>query len=152
MPTDGLTGQASGSAEGPAMETLSTTDCMALLGSRSFGRVCSCVDDGVVSVALTTYAVRGSALYFRAAAFGQVARRGRTRPVTLQVDDATDDRPPTWSVTVSGPVSRVTDAATLASLWSAPRTQPWEAGQTVQWLTLVTEVVQGRRVRDRSQV
>ncbi len=139
MPTGGL-------STGPAVEHLGATACLTLLGSRSFGRVCSSVD-GVVCVDLTTYAVRGSALYFRAAAFGQVARRGRTRPITLQVDDAQDDLAPSWSVTASGTASRVEHAATLASLWSAPRTQPWEAGTTAQWLVLGIESLQGRRVR-----
>ncbi len=139
MPTGGL-------SAGPAVERLGAADCRVLLGSRSFGRVCSSVD-GVVRVDLTTYALRGSALYFRAAAFGEVARRGRTHPVTLQVDDARDDLPPSWSVTASGAASRVEHAATLASLWSAPRTPPWEAGTSAQWLVLGIELLQGRRVR-----
>lgn len=139
MPTRGV-------SAGPSPARLDEAGCWALLGTRTFGRVCSCVDDGAVTVALTTYALRGPSLFFRAAAFGAVARRGRLRPVTLQVDDAQDDLPPRWSVTVSGPASRVDDPATLAALWSPPRVHPWETGRSALWLRLDVTTLRGRRV------
>ncbi len=139
MATEGL-------STGRTVEVLDRECCLAMLGSRSFARLCSSGPDGVVVVDLTTYALQGPDLYFRASAFGQVARV-RGRPVTLQVDDAQDDRPPTWSVTVRGPASRVEDAAILAMLWSAPRSRPWEAGLSAQWLALGLGAVQGRLVR-----
>ncbi|GAA0976000.1 hypothetical protein ENKNEFLB_02225 [Nocardioides aquaticus] len=129
----------------PALEQLDADTCRALLGSRSFGRICLVVDDRVV-VVVTTYLLQDTQLRFRAAAFGPAARRASERPVTFQVDDAQGGEPPTWSVTVAGVPQRVQEAAVLASLWSAPRTQPWEAGLTSQWLTLGTDDVQGRRV------
>lgn len=134
-----------GLGTGPALEQLDADACRQLLASRSFGRICLVVDDRVV-VVLTTYVLQGTALRFRAAAFGPAARLARSRPVTFQVDDARDGQAPTWSVTVAGSPERVQDAATLASLWSAPRPQPWEAGLTSQWLTLGTDDAQGRRV------
>ncbi|VXC54197.1 pyridoxamine 5'-phosphate oxidase family protein [Nocardioides sp. AX2bis] len=132
-----------------ALEELDAGTCRTLLGSRSFGRICLVVEDRVV-VVVTTYVLQGSELRFRAAAFGPAVRGARERPVTFQVDDAEDGGPPTWSVTVSGIPQRVQEAAVLASLWSAPRTQPWEAGLTSQWLTLVTDDVRGRRVPRRA--
>lgn len=138
MPTRGLGASA-------ALEVLDADTCRTLLGSRCFGRICLVVEDRVV-VVLTTYVLQGSDLRFRAATFGPAARRARERPVTFQVDDARDGEPPSWSVTVAGVPQRVQEASVLASLWSAPRSRPWEAGLTSQWLTLGTDGAQGRRV------
>ncbi|VXC47821.1 hypothetical protein NOCARDAX2BIS_610004 [Nocardioides sp. AX2bis] len=96
---------------------------------------------------MTAYTMLGTWLHFRAAAFGSVVRRAGAHPVTMQVDDGHQDREPTWTVSVVGTPTRVTEAATLGELWAAPRTRVWELGVAPQWLTLGTDDIKGRRVR-----
>lgn len=141
MPTGGLNNFS-------VLEQLSSTACRALLASHSFGRVCFSSQDRVV-VVMTTYAMRGVLLHFRAAAFGPVVRRTRdpAHPVTVQVDGGREDGQPVWTVSVLGTPTRVTDTVTLASLWPAPRPHMWETGLEAQWLTLDTEAIEGQRVR-----
>ena len=139
MPDRGLNG-------GPALEHLSTAGCWTLLASRSFGRLCLYAD-GRVQVSMTAFAVRDDAVYFRATAFGPVARLAPSRPVTLQVDDIVDDQRAGWSVTVTGRAERVTDAATLASLWTPVRPLTWDAGAEPIWMSLTGDDVRGLRVR-----
>lgn len=139
MPTGGLSGP-------PALEHLGADKCRELLASHSFGRVCFTLE-GRVAVVMTAYAMRGTLLHFRAAAFGPVVRRARANTVTMQVDDGHQGRQPSWTVSVVGTPIRVTEAATLASLWSEPRPHVWEVGRAPQWLTLGTDDLEGRRVR-----
>jgi len=135
-----------GPSERPLFGRLGADECRWLLSSRSSGRICFSVDDRV-QVMLTAYVARTDRIYFRAAAFGRVARRAQTRPVTLQVDDMQSDHQASWSVTVTGTSQRVDDAATLASLWSPVRPVPWEAGQEPLWIALAADDVQGQRLR-----
>lgn len=134
-----------GAGESASLRRVGPDACRELLASRSFGRVCFNFEDRVV-VVMTTYVMRGSLLHFRAAAFGPVVRRVGARSITVQVDDGDQDRQATWSVSVFGTPIRVTEAATLVSLWSEPRPQIWEAGMAPQWLTLGTGDLEGRQV------
>jgi uncharacterized protein len=139
MPTRGL-------SDGPAFVRLGADECWQLLASRSFGRISFCVDHRV-EVVLTAYVIRSDSIFFRAAAFGPVARQAQTRPVTLQIDDMHDDQQATWSVKVTGSAHRVDDAATLASLWTPVRPQSWESGVEPLWIGLTPQDVQGKRGR-----
>lgn len=133
-------------SERPAFEQLGADECWRLLGSRTFGRICLSVEERV-HVGLTSYVVQAGRVYFRAAAFGAVARRARSRPVTLEVDDVAGDRLAGWVVTATGLAHHVDDAATLASLWSPVRPVPWESGLEPLWIALAPDVVEGRRLR-----
>lgn len=131
------------------VERLSATECWRLLASRAFGRTCFFVGDRV-QVVLSAYVIEGDVVYFRASAFGPVARRAQTRPVTLQVDDMSDERQGGWSVTVTGTSHRVSDAATLASLWTPVRPHIWELGLEHTWIALEVDDVTGHRVKGGS--
>lgn len=130
--------------EGPAAEQLDTAECWRLLGTRSHGRICFCVEDHV-EVVLTSYVALVDTIYFRATAFGPVARLAESRDVTLQVDDMDGDRPASWSVTVTGPSHRVVEAPTLAALWTPVRPAPWDTAAEPIWMALSDDVVLGRR-------
>lgn len=130
----------------PAFEHLGAAECWQLVRSRSFGRICFWVDDRV-QVVLAAYTVKGERVYFRAAAFGEVARRVRSRAVTLQVDDMTADHQAGWAVTVTGAARLVSDPGTVASLWSPVRPVTWEFGAEPLWISLTPDDVQGQRMR-----
>lgn len=138
MPTRGL-------SNGPAFARLGSTESWRLLGSRSFGRVSFSIDERV-HVVQTGYVVVEGTIYFRAAAFGAVARQVESRPVTLQADDMVEDRQAHWSVTFTGRAHRVHDAATLALLWSPLRPHAWETGVDGLWIALVPDDVRGQRL------
>ena len=135
-----------GMSDGPAFERLRTAECWRLLADCSFGRICFCIDERV-EILPSAYTLRPGLVYFRAAAFGPVARQVHSRPVTMQVDDLAADRPATWSVTVTGPSHRVESAATLADLWSPVRPHLWVVGAEPMWIALAAEDVRGQRVR-----
>lgn len=139
IPSRGLT-------DGPAFESLTTEECWRLLGSRSVGRLCFCVDSRV-QVVLTAYDSRPQVLYFRAAAFGAVARQVRSRPVTLQLDDQQGNQQADWVVTATGTARLLDDASTLASLWTPVRPAPVAVGQDPLWFALTPDDVRGRRRR-----
>lgn len=130
--------------EGTSFEHLGTQECLELLRGRDFGRVCFAVDD-VAQVLLTGYVVGEEAVYFRASAFGPVARQVESRPVTLQVDDMGAHAQAGWSVTFTGSAHRELDPATLASLWTPVRPVAWDDGVETQWIALVPESVRGQR-------
>ena len=133
-----------GVSDGPAVERLSATECWRLLRSRSTGRIRCRVGDRNQEVPCA-YVTRDDVLYFRTNAFGPVARQVERHPVTLQVDDRSDERQPGWWVTVTGTAHRVSDAATLASLWTPGRPHAWELGLEHLWVALALDDVTGRR-------
>jgi uncharacterized protein len=132
--------------DGPGVERLGAPECWQLLDTRSFGRISFCVKNRVTMV-LTSYVVRDTMAYFRAAAFGPVARLAESREVTLQVDDMVGNRPARWSVTVTGSCRRVSDAATLAALWSPVRPTLWDTVTEPIWVELTGNLVLGQRKR-----
>lgn len=117
-----------------------------MLGSRSEGRVCFSVD-GRVQVVPATYAARQDRIFLRVVAFGSVARHVLTGPVTLQVDALLGVGRTSWAVTATGTARHVSDAATLASLWTPVRPASWESGQETLWVALTPDDVQGRGLR-----
>jgi nitroimidazol reductase NimA-like FMN-containing flavoprotein (pyridoxamine 5'-phosphate oxidase superfamily) len=131
--------------DGPAFARLGSAESWRLLATRSFGRVSFSLEDRV-HVVQTSYVVRDGVIYFRAAAFGAVARQTESRPVTLQVDDMLGDHQAHWSVTFSGRAHRVDDAATLALLWSPVRPHAWESGVDGLWIALEPDDVRGQRL------
>lgn len=139
MPTPSL-------AHGPAFERLGPDESWQLLATHAFGRICFCAGDRTQLV-LTAYLVQGGTIYFRASAFGAVARQVESRPVTLQVDDMCADSQASWSVTFTGTSHRVVDAATQASLWSPVRPHAWDTGGEGLWIALEPDEIQGQRVR-----
>jgi hypothetical protein len=139
-----------GVPDGSSSAPLGVEECWRLLGGhasgRLSGRLCFRVDEGM-QVLLTPFATRDQHVYFRAAAFGPVARRVLTRPVTLEADDLQTDRPASWSVTVTGVAHAVDDPATLAALWTPVRPVPRELHQDSLWIALTPDDVQGQRFR-----
>lgn len=92
-------------------------------------------------------AVRGTA-YFRAPVFGELARRAAGHEVSLQVDNVDGGHLTGWTVQMTGTAHRVEDTATVASLWSFGRPQPWFPGVQTQWIALPVADVRGQRVSD----
>ncbi len=138
-----------GLSAGPPVVRLGVEECWRLLGAATLGRLCVCVDHRV-QVVLTSYVVRVGRVYFRAAAFGAVARRARAHQVTLEVDEVRESAAGSlagWTVTVSGSARSLTDTATLAALWSPVRPPAWESGREPLWIELLPAAVEGRRLR-----
>jgi nitroimidazol reductase NimA-like FMN-containing flavoprotein (pyridoxamine 5'-phosphate oxidase superfamily) len=135
-----------GLPDGSSVAPLGADECWRLLGNHTFGRICFGVDERV-QVVLTAFATRAQHVYFRAAAFGPVARRVLTRPVTLQVDDLQGDQAASWSITVTGVAHPVDDPATLAALWTPVRPAVREHRQDSLWIALTPDDLQGQRFR-----
>lgn len=121
-------------------------ECWRLVGSHGIGRVVFTGDTHPQIVPTTYDAVNGTA-YFRAPAFGELARRVDGQTTSLQVDDIDPETFTGWSVLMTGTAHRVEDAATMASLWGLGRPPSWFPGAQSQWIALPVDALRGERVR-----
>jgi nitroimidazol reductase NimA-like FMN-containing flavoprotein (pyridoxamine 5'-phosphate oxidase superfamily) len=127
------------------LESLGTSQCWQLVADRGVGRV-AFMGDTRLRIVPTRYDAEGHTAYFRALTFGELARGGHDRHMSLQVDDVDHESFTGWSVLMSGMAHRVEDAATIASLWSLGRPHPWVSGPETQWIALVVDTIEGQRV------
>lgn len=128
-------------------ERLDVEECWRLVGEHGVGRVVFEGDADGTQVVPTRYDARSGTAFFRAQIFGELARRVHTRTTTLQVDELDPHTLTGWSIVMTGTARRVSDAETMASLWTLDRPQPWIPGPFTQWIALPVDHVRGQRVR-----
>lgn len=124
-------------------------ECWSLVGSHGIGRLVF-LGDTHTQIVPTTYDALNGTAYFRAPAFGELARRVDGRTASLQVDDIDGDTFTGWSVLMTGTAHRVETAASTASLWSLGRPHAWLPGAQTQWIALPVDTLRGERVRGRA--
>ncbi len=116
-------------------EQLDVDECWRLVGEHGVGRVVFRGDTDT-QIVPTRYDARSGIAYFRAPAFGELARQVHGRPISLQVDDIDPHTFTGWSVVMSGTALRVDDATTVAALWSRGRPRAWLPGADTRWMAL----------------
>lgn len=124
---------------------LGPDECWRLIGSHGIGRVVF-TGETHTQIVPTTYDAANGTAYFRAPAFGELARRVDGRTASLQVDDIDRGTFSGWSVLMTGTAHRVEKAATVAALWRLGRPHAWFPGTQVQWIALPVTIVRGERV------
>jgi uncharacterized protein len=92
------------------------------------------------------FAVVGERIVLRTAAGTTVARKVHDLIVAFEADDLDAATSSGWSVVVTGRAARVTDPELIVRYRKVPL-GPWAPGERDQFVTITTEVVEGRRVR-----
>lgn len=117
---------------------------MRLLASARVGRLVFTVN-ALPAVRLMNFAVVGGLIVLRTAADTTVARKVDDVIVAFEADELDAATSSGWSVVVTGRATRVTDPEPIARYRNVPLV-PWAPGDRDQFVTITTEVVEGRRV------
>jgi uncharacterized protein len=117
---------------------------MRLLASAPVGRLIFTVN-ALPAVRLMNFAVLDGLIVLRTAAGTTVARKADDAIVAFEADDLDAASSSGWSVVVTGRATRVTDPELIARYQNVPLV-PWAPGERDQFMTITTEMVEGRRV------
>jgi uncharacterized protein len=123
---------------------LDRAEAMGLLATAQVGRLIFTVN-ALPAVRLMNFAVVSGLIVLRTAADTTVARKVNDVIVAFEVDDLDAATSSGWSVVVTGRATRVADPDLAARYRKVPLV-PWAPGERDQFLTITTEVVEGRRV------
>jgi uncharacterized protein len=137
-------GQAGGAGAHGEFIRLDRAESMRLLPSVRVGRLIFTVN-ALPAVRLMNFAVVGERIVLRTAAGTTVARKAHDLIVAFEADDLDAATSSGWSVVVTGRAARVTDPELIARYRKVPLV-PWAPGERDQFVTITTEVVEGRRV------
>lgn len=127
---------------------LETSECLSLLDTATVGRMAFVVD-GKQHLLPINYAVQESVVYVRTAEGTSFSRLQDGTDVVFEVDYHDDLFRWGWSVTVAGPVHRVTDPDVLRRLDDVQRPKAWASGERNIVLSISPDEISGRRVRMR---
>ena len=129
------------------VEELSADDCLALLKSRSVGRMVFVDDDGP-GVVPVNYGVAGDEIVLRVEEDSSLRRLIQNR-IGFEVDQIDSELSEGWSVLVRGGGREVPleDVADLLNLMHEDLPRPWAEGVHNHWLAIKIASVTGRRLR-----
>ncbi len=116
-----------------------------LLASAQVGRLIFTVS-ALPAVRVMNFATADGLIVLRTAADTTVARQVADVIVAFEVDDLDVATSSGWSVTVTGRATLVNEPELIAQYQRLPLV-PWAPGQRDQFVTLTTEIVEGRRIR-----
>jgi uncharacterized protein len=119
-------------------------ESMRLLASTQVGRLIFTVA-ALPAVPLMNFAVADGLIVLRTAADTTVAPKVHDPIVAFEADDLDAATSSVWSVVVTGHATRVTDPELTARYQAVPLV-PWAPAERDQFVTITTEVVEGRRV------
>lgn len=117
---------------------------MRLLASAQVGRLIFTVN-ALPAVRLMNFALVDELIVLRTAADTTVARKINDAVVAFEADELDATTYSGWSVVVTGRSTLVTDPELTARYHKVPLV-PWAPGERDQFVTITTEVVEGRRV------
>jgi uncharacterized protein len=137
-------GQAGGATAHGEFIRLDRAASMRLLASARVGRLVFTVN-ALPAVRLMNFAVVGGLILLRTAAGTTVARKVDDVIVAFEADELDVATSSGWSVVATGRATRVTDPGLIARYRNIPLL-PWAPGDRDQFVTITTEVVEGRRV------
>ncbi len=131
--------------DGP-LEVLSEEECLALLGSRQFGRL-AVVRDGLPEIFPVNYLLDGRTVVIRTQSGVKLAHASLAR-VAFEVDEIDPETREGWTVEVKGLGEDVTDAG---DPWSqralAAPVDPWVPGPHEHTIAISHPRFSGRRLR-----
>jgi uncharacterized protein len=133
--------------DGPALEELSTAECLRLLATVPIGRICY-TRQALPAVEPVNFTLHDGAIVIRTDAGGKLAAAIRRTVVAFQTDDLDPALRSGWSVTVVGRCEEVTDAKDIAGL-DKLRLESWASGTRDHFIRIVPGIVTGRRLRRR---
>jgi uncharacterized protein len=120
-------------------------ESLRLLASVPIGRLIFTVN-ALPAVRPMNFVLSGGLVLLRTAADSTVAHRVHGSVVAFEADDLDPETCSGWSVTVTGRAALVTDPAMIARYQAVPL-MPWVPGARDTFVTITTELAEGRRVR-----
>lgn len=140
---DGM-GDAGGAAANGEFMRLGRAESMRLLAGAQVGRVIFTVN-ALPAVRVMNFALVDGMIVLRTAADTTVARKVHDVIVAFEVDHLDPATSSGWSVVITGRATRVADPELIARYRKVPLV-PWAPGERDQFVTITTEMVEGRRV------
>jgi nitroimidazol reductase NimA-like FMN-containing flavoprotein (pyridoxamine 5'-phosphate oxidase superfamily) len=128
----------------PNLETLTTDECVRLLGQATVGRIA--INVGALPVILpVNFVVLDGAIVFRTVAGSKLAAATSQAVVAFEIDDHEPDGRSGWSVMVQGMSDEVTDPDALEQVRRS-HVESWALdGQADRVVRIDMHVVTGRR-------
>jgi nitroimidazol reductase NimA-like FMN-containing flavoprotein (pyridoxamine 5'-phosphate oxidase superfamily) len=128
-------------------------ECLRLLASQAFGRVAMIrhvLPDAMPAIIPVNYALADEAVLFRTASSTVLSdAAGRRATVAFETDHIDLSTSTGWSVTVTGPLSEVTDKAELRH-FRDEEPRPWAPGERDLLLRVEIQYLTGRRISLRT--
>lgn len=124
---------------------LGRAESLRLLPTVPVGRLIFTVN-ALPAVRLMNFVVADGVIVMRTTADSTVASKLDGIIVTFEADELDAGTCSRWSVTVTGRAALVTDPDQAARYRQVPLV-PWAAGSRDQFMTITTELAEGRRVR-----
>ena len=127
------------------LESISREECLAILASRSVGRVAFVTDKHPV-VFPVNYQIDGDVIVFRTSAGTALVESSLTH-VAFEIDDIDIEARGGWSVLVQGVAQEITEALDTRSerLLALP-VEPWPSGPRHRWMRILPRSITGRRL------
>jgi hypothetical protein len=127
------------------IDILDESECFALLGSTTVGRV-GVMRSGRIEIIPVNYRLDGRDVLLRTRAEGALAGLPDEPTVAFEVDHHDDLAGKGWNVLLNGAVRAMTPDE-VSSMPGALRVRPWAGGERELWLRFTADRVSGRRVR-----
>ncbi len=127
------------------MVELSPVECLELLDTVPIGRIGVTTPQGPRIVPVN-FVRRDHAVYFRTAAYSELATYARGAGIAFEIDHLDLERERGWSVVALGTCTEVDDPAELRRLSSEGGPLPWAGGVRPMMLRLEWRTLSGRRV------
>ncbi len=123
---------------------LDRRESLQLLASLPVGRLILTVG-ALATVRPMNFVLIDELIVLRTAAHTTVSRHVDRAIVAFEVDELDATTSSGWSVTVNGRATLVADPVDIARYQATPLT-PWAPGEREQFVTISTELVEGRRI------
>lgn len=124
---------------------LGRDESLRLLASVPVGRLIFTVN-ALPAVRVMNFALVGELIVLRTAADSTTARKASGGIVAFEADELDATTCSGWSVTVTGRAALVTELAAITRYQAVPLV-PWAPGTRDTFVTITTDLAEGRRVR-----
>ena len=125
-----------------AVETLGRNECLRLLATAPFGRICY-TSRAMPTVQPVNFVVAGNQLVIRTSSASKLVAASRNAVCAFEADDIDTTTLAGWSVVVIGRANAVTDPATAERLGLLPL-RSWATPASQRFITMELDVVSGR--------
>jgi nitroimidazol reductase NimA-like FMN-containing flavoprotein (pyridoxamine 5'-phosphate oxidase superfamily) len=135
-------------AEAVMMATLDRAECLRLLSTVPVGRLIFTVN-ALPTVRPVNFAVAHGLILIRSAPDSTMVRKIHDSIVAFEADELDPAIRSGWSVTVTGRAHLVVDPDAIARYRAVPLVA-WAPGVRDQFVTVTTELVEGRRIGEQA--
>ncbi|SDM42674.1 pyridoxamine 5'-phosphate oxidase family protein [Allokutzneria albata] len=128
------------------LEILGAGECFRLLGTAELGRI-AYTDEALPAVVPVNFVLHNRCIVFRTGEGGKLTAAVRNAVVAFEADDFDARARTGWSVTAVGYARVVRGSVERAEL-AGLGLRPWAPGKQGDFVVIVPEILQGRRIPD----